>query len=580
MRTTAILTVLTMVIGVVPPRAASAADEVTAPPTVKSCRVVSDTDTQEGGENSFVIGGTLPGVWTTIGGANWIWGDADNNAPAGPQVFSKTFIVNGTPGSAMLSFATDNGYIVKVNGTEVDNKAGVEINFSTATNLDITSYLIANAVNTLEISVINFDGPGNNPAGLVYRLDMTGSSCDPLPVDVCSNIEEIQTTVPDGYIADGSSCVPKVTSEGGDSMTACNIDTNPNLVKNGSFEDILPAVVPMGGWALVASVPEWVSNVAEGFEVWKNMFGGGSEGPIGGRQNLELDVKGSSKITQSVPTVAGNVYQVRMDFSPRPGTDTTQNKVEISADGTSIGSVQGNGSADTQNSWTAHFYNFTASAAVTVIGLEDKGTSDGLGSLVDNVQVCLVKDNTPSTSVISGYKFNDKNSNGIWDTATEPGIDNWEIVLSQEGAADKYFRTNPDGSYSFIVENGSYQVSETGQKGWEQTATIGENADGDICYINVENENFTCDFGNHQIEEDGEEGGSSTGTRVGGRRGSSRPGEVLGASTSTPTGVVLGDATSTLPVGAPNTGAGGTSPVTTSLPTIVAILPGSVRKSK
>lgn len=57
-------------------------------------------------------------------------------------------------------------------------------------------------------------------------------------------------------------------------------------------------------------------------------------------------------------------------------------------------------------------------------------------------------------------------------------------------------------------------------------------------------------------------------------------GEVLVASTTTPTGMVLGEATSTMPVGAPNTGAGGTAPINVSLPTLVAILSTTTRRIK
>lgn len=364
---------------------------------------------------------------------------------------------------------------------------------------------------------------------------------------------------------------------------------------------------------------------------------------------------------------------------------------------------------------------------------------------------------------ISGYKFNDKNSNGIWDK-DEAGIAGWEINLDQEGASTTHATTDANGYYSFSVDEGFYKVTETQQKGWEQTATIGDGADGDICFITVEDEiveavlddnndedvvdDYTCDFGNHEIiqepvcavgenllvngsfedpEVDGDwnifstvtgwtialsdglelwangfyggasdgnqnaeldgnaptkithntttvpgatyelrfdfsarpdadaiadnnvdglvngiaimnatadgsdiavntwstqaqtfvatgtsteigfedkgtansygslidnavlclvrnpnnggddtdndtprrNGGGGSGTRV--KRAPA--GEVLGASVSTPTGQVLGDATSTLPVGAPNTGSGGTSPVVVLLPTIVAVLP-------
>ncbi len=70
--------------------------------------------------------------------------------------------------------------------------------------------------------------------------------------------------------------------------------------------------------------------------------------------------------------------------------------------------------------------------------------------------------------------------------------------------------------------------------------------------------------------------GGNSGTRI--KR--APVGEVLGGSTSTPAGMVLGEATSAMPMGAPNTGAGGTAPVTVSLPTLVAILSTTTRRIK
>ena len=71
-------------------------------------------------------------------------------------------------------------------------------------------------------------------------------------------------------------------------------------------------------------------------------------------------------------------------------------------------------------------------------------------------------------------------------------------------------------------------------------------------------------------------GGSSSGSKK------KRTGNVLGTSTDRPQGQVLGVATSTMPVGAPNTGTGGTSPLFVQLPTLLAILSSttSVRKAK
>ena len=81
---------------------------------------------------------------------------------------------------------------------------------------------------------------------------------------------------------------------------------------------------------------------------------------------------------------------------------------------------------------------------------------------------------------------------------------------------------------------------------------------------------FTCslDVGTHS--SGGGHGGSSK-----------KKGSVLGDSTDRPEGGVAGASTA-MPAGAPNTGAGGTSPVVVSLPSLLAVLNtrASVRKSK
>ncbi|MFZ6035881.1 MAG: SdrD B-like domain-containing protein [Patescibacteria group bacterium] len=67
---------------------------------------------------------------------------------------------------------------------------------------------------------------------------------------------------------------------------------------------------------------------------------------------------------------------------------------------------------------------------------------------------------------ISGYKFEDKNSNGSWDNG-EPGIPSWEIRLSNGAVA----YTDSNGYYSFTnLIAGTYTVSEKNVSGWTQTA--------------------------------------------------------------------------------------------------------------
>ena len=242
-----------------------------------------------------------------------------------------------------------------------------------------------------------------------------------------------------------------------------------NLLVNGSFED--PVVE--GDWNIFATVAGWTIALSNGLELWANGFYGGASD---GNQNAELDGNSPTKITQNVTTVAGATYELRFDFSARPDADSiADNNVDGLVNGLSIMNAVANGSDVTTNTWSTHAQTFIAAGTSTEIGLEDKGTANKLGSLIDNAVVCLV--------------------------------------------------SNPNGG--------------------------GDNNGGDTP----------------------RRSGGGSGTRV--KRAPT--GEVLGASTSKPAGLVLGDATSTLPVGAPNTGAGGTSQIYVQLPSIVAILPKTLK---
>jgi hypothetical protein len=561
------------------------------------CTVASNASVQEGGSNSSLVERNT--VWFDIAGASWIWGDADNTVSTTTQTFSKRFIVNGTSTAALLTVAADNGYSVKVNGSPVGvDKSMIEDNFRSATEVDILLELEMNAENLIEITVTNFDLIGINPAGLAFKIDMTGNSCDPLPVDLCDNVAGVQVTIPAGYSADGSACYANVTSEGEDRVAEC---IGKSLTDNGSFED--PVVVSATNWLLVPNVTAWLSSAIEGFEVWNGLFGGGSDS----NQNLELDVNLPSKVTQSINTTPGNVYQVSMDFAPRPQTNTSDNAIEIFADAASIGSVSGTGRNDTNSVWTTHTFNFTAASTSTVVGFEDKGTPNGVGSLLDNAAVCLVTNNAPvevDTYEIFGFSWDDVDTDDTKEVG-ESNLEDWTVRAVNASNSEQVITDTTDaaGRYSLNVPAGTWIISQLTETGWTLLSN-GSNGDGTYTVTVPEVREETAEaisflnwlipttyaaafpevagpfnFGNDQIEER-RSGGSSSGTRVGSRNAGAPTGEVLGASTSTPTGFVLGDATTTMPVGAPNTGAGGTAPVSVSLPTMVAILGHSTRKSK
>lgn len=81
---------------------------------------------------------------------------------------------------------------------------------------------------------------------------------------------------------------------------------------------------------------------------------------------------------------------------------------------------------------------------------------------------------SPHPPKISGYKWNDLNENGNWDTG-EPPISGWEIRLYKDGHLRMKTNTNSSGYYQFTVDANSglypgwYVISETPRTGWHQT---------------------------------------------------------------------------------------------------------------
>lgn len=87
---------------------------------------------------------------------------------------------------------------------------------------------------------------------------------------------------------------------------------------------------------------------------------------------------------------------------------------------------------------------------------------------------------TPGCGTISGYKWNDLNNNGAWDTG-EPGLSGWTLNVSQcnQGNCNSLTYlfssvTNASGYYIFSGLNYQpatwYRVQETQQSGWTPTS--------------------------------------------------------------------------------------------------------------
>ncbi|TFG35950.1 MAG: VWA domain-containing protein, partial [Parcubacteria group bacterium] len=325
------------------------------------------------------------------------------------------------------------------------------------------------------------------------------------------NINQTSEKCDDGNTVNGDGCSATCQIE-----QVCNPEEE--LVINGGFEnptstspqlwDIFDNA-SMSGWqtewmAIHPSYQDLPQPLSAYLELQRGVNGWL---PFEGNQYAELDADwdgpsglisgepASVKIHQDISTIIGNNYAVSFYFSPRPGTADTNNKLEFSWGGITQPLISAVGTS--QTSWTKYTYNFTATSSTTSIQFADLGTSDSLGTFLDDVSVrckpiagpvcgnetletgeqcddgntvngdgcsatCQIE---PTDVLIHGTVFKDLNGNGAKDTG-DSGIQN--VLVTLDGTATS--TTNASGSYSFLVSTeGLHTVVETDNPGYYST---------------------------------------------------------------------------------------------------------------
>ena len=136
-------------------------------------------------------------------------------------------------------------------------------------------------------------------------------------------------------------------------------------------------------------------------------------------------------------------------------------------------------------------------------------------------------------------------------------------------------------STSTTLATGTYSIVESPVALWTQTSAVCSDGSPVTAILLAAGETVTCVFTNTLNANGGGNGGNGNGNGGGGGGSSSSrsnrstdTGGQGGGSMADPAPIplVLGESTSVLPAGAPNTGAGGTSPVNTTAPSLFAIL--------
>ncbi len=182
-----------------------------------------------------------------------------------------------------------------------------------------------------------------------------------------------------------------------------------NLLQNGSFET--PEVVASQQWSIFPDETadlgwsvEWESAETEHNSVTRpntalQELHRGVNGWLAqdGYQYAELDTDwdgpGGSlsnepalvKIYQDISTTPGRKYVLTYWFSPRPGTDSSDNTLLVRIDGAQVASHSASGGSQTV--WAQYSYEFEAVGNTTKVEFAGGGTANSLGVFLDGVSL-------------------------------------------------------------------------------------------------------------------------------------------------------------------------------------------------
>ncbi len=258
-------------------------------------------------------------------------------------------------------------------------------------------------------------------------FDETGIATIDLPYGTY-DIVEVDA---EGYEASYEGCDNVTVSEEQEDVPVCEIINSPieiltctpseNLLANGSFEE--PVVTNGSLWQTFSEglgwLVEWVNPISGTPETPTLEFHRGVNGWLSqdGAQHVELDgdwgTEGandaSTRISQTIPTIAGTVYNLDWNFSARPDTRMAENKLRVWVDGQLAVKNSAGAVGESQTNWIADTYQFVGTGEPMEIAFSDAGTGNGLGTFLDNVS--LTCEPAPSSGAYCG----DEEVNQEWE---------------------------------------------------------------------------------------------------------------------------------------------------------------------
>jgi hypothetical protein len=108
-----------------------------------------------------------------------------------------------------------------------------------------------------------------------------------------------------------------------------------------------------------------------------------------GDQLAEMDAYANSGMFQIVKTISGQRYKLSFAYSPRPGLILPSSGTELYINDVLVDTIWTNGVGLTNTVWSIRNYTFIATGTSSTIKFMSTGTSDGMSTLIDDVQLTL-----------------------------------------------------------------------------------------------------------------------------------------------------------------------------------------------
>ena len=161
-------------------------------------------------------------------------------------------------------------------------------------------------------------------------------------------------------------------------LTATTAHAQASIVVNGGFEE--PKLNQP--WAVLPTITGWRTVSGPGPELQAASVGWR---PQAGAQMVELDSTAPTSIAQDLTTRPGGVYELSLSFSPRPSV--ADNRIGVYWNGQQLAVLEASGAGASATNWKRFTYRVSANGSQTELRFTDLSNRDGVGGLIDDVQV-------------------------------------------------------------------------------------------------------------------------------------------------------------------------------------------------